>query len=130
MKAVKSNSSESKFEKAISYLLITGVIISLILEIVGVVILYRSYGNLDISHEAGVYIKGHDFFSFIYQQIQDRQAITPAIILMTAGIIVLILTPYIRVIASVVYFAWQKNLKYVLITLFVLIVVTISLALH
>jgi uncharacterized membrane protein len=130
MNAGKSNSSESRFEKAISYLLITGVIISLILEIVGVVLLYRAYGSLDISHEAGVYIKGHDFFSFIYQQIQDVQTIKPAILFMVLGIIVLILTPYIRVITSVIYFAWQKNLKYVLITLFVLIVVTLSLALH
>jgi uncharacterized membrane protein len=127
---IKSNNNELRFEKVISYLLITGVIVSLILEIVGVVLLYRSYGNLNSSQEAGVYIKGHDFFSFIYQQIQNRQTTKPAILFMTAGIIVLILTPYIRVIASVVYFTWQKNLKYVLITLFVLIVVTISLALH
>jgi uncharacterized membrane protein len=130
MKAGNSNSSELKFERVISYLLITGVVISLILEIVGVVLLYRSYGNLHISREAGVYIKGHDFFSFIYQQIQNRQTTKPAILFMVLGIVVLILTPYIRVIASVVYFAWQKNLKYVLITLFVLIVVTLSLALH
>ena len=130
MKVGKSNSSEAKFEKAISYLLITGVIISLILEVIGVVLLYHSYGNLDISHEAGVYIKGHDFFSFIYQQIQDGQTTKPAFLFLTVGIIVLILTPFIRVITSVVYFAWQKNIKYVLITLFVLIVVTLSLALH
>jgi uncharacterized membrane protein len=130
MKADKSNNSESRFEKTISYLLITGVIISLILEIIGVVMLSRSYDSFDISHEAGMYIKGHDFFSFIYQQIQDRQTTEPSILFMILGIIVLILTPYVRVIASVVYFAWQKNLKYVLITLFVLIVVTLSLALH
>lgn len=129
MKNEKSG-SEVKFEKAISYLLITGVIISLLLEIAGVVLLYSSYHSLDISHESGIYIKSHDFFSFIYQQFQDLQTIKPAILLMTLGIIILILTPYIRVITSVVYFAWQKNLKYVLITLFVLIVVTISLALH
>jgi len=53
-----------------------------------------------------------------------------AILFMTAGIMVLILTPYIRVIASVIYFGWEKNFKYVLITLFVLVVVTLSLALH
>jgi uncharacterized membrane protein len=130
MKINKSNNAESRFEKVISYLLITGVILSLILEIVGIVLLYHSYGSLAISNESGIYIKGHDFFSFIYEQIQGRQTIKPAILFMTAGIIVLILTPYIRVIASVVYFTWQKNLSYVLITLFVLVVVTLSLALH
>jgi uncharacterized membrane protein len=130
MKINKANKSESRFEKIIGYLLIAGVMISLVLEIVGVVLFYQSSGNLDISQDAGVYIKGHDFFSFIYQQIQDRQISESAILFMTAGIVVLILTPYVRVIASVLYFSLQKNLKYILIVLFVLVVVTLSLALH
>ena len=130
MKISKSSGSESRLEKTISYILIAGVIISLILEIVGVVLLYHSNSSLEISHESAVYIKGHDFFSFIYQQIQERQISESAIIIMTMGVISLILTPFLSVIASVVYFAWQKNLKYVLITLFVLVVVTLSLALH
>lgn len=123
-------SGESKLETGISYLLIAGVIISLILEIIGIIILYHSYGHLAISQDAGMFIQGHDFFSFIYQQFQGKHAVGSAVLFMTAGIIVLILTPYIRVIASVIYFGWEKNIKYVLITLFVLVVVTVSLALH
>ena len=127
---IDRSSSEPKLEKVISYLLITGVIISLLLEILGVIILYRSYGHLDISQDTSMFIRGHDFFTFIYQQLESGHAAGSAILLLTAGIIVLILTPYVRVIASVVYFAWEKNTKYVLITLFVLVVVTLSLALH
>ena len=123
-------SGESKLDRAISYLLITGVIISLLLEILGVIILYLSYGHLNISQDTSVFIRGHDFFSFIYQQFKGGRAVGSAILFLTAGIIVLILTPYVRVIASVIYFAWEKNIKYVLITLFVLVVVTLSLALH
>jgi uncharacterized membrane protein len=123
-------SDESKLETGISYLLITGVMVSLILEIIGIIILYHSFGHLAISQDAGMYIQGHDFFSFIYQQFQGKHAAGSATLFMTAGIIVLILTPYIRVIASVIYFGWEKNIKYVLITLFVLAVVTVSLALH
>jgi len=123
-------SGESKLETGISYLLIAGVIISLILEIIGIVILYHSYGHLAISRDAGMFIQGHDFFSFIYQQFQGKHLEGSGALFMTAGIIVLILTPYIRVIASVIYFGWEKNIKYVLITLFVLAVVTVSLALH
>ena len=130
MKMKKSNNSESKFEKAIGYLLITGVIISILLEVIGVVLLYRANGNLNISQDAGVYIKGHDFFSFIYQQFQNIRTIKPAILFMTMGIVVLILTPYMRVIASFLFFSWQRNYKYILITLFVLFVVTLSLTLH
>jgi uncharacterized membrane protein len=53
-----------------------------------------------------------------------------SLLFMTLGLVALILTPYIRVITSVIYFTWKKNSKYVLVTLFVLITLTASLALH
>jgi uncharacterized membrane protein len=126
----KPGSRDSKLETGISYLLITGVIISLSLEVAGIILLYRSCGNLDFSQEADVFLQGNNFFSFMFQHFRNEHGEGSAIYLMTAGIIALILTPYLRVIASVIYFGWQKDIKYVLITLFVLLVVTISLALH
>jgi len=123
-------SGEPKLETGISYLLIAGVIISLLLEIVGVILLYNTFGSLAISRDAGMYIRGSDFFTFMLEEFQGKHPQGSAVHLMTAGIIVLILTPYIRLIASVFYFGWKKNIKYVLITLFVLVVITISLALH
>ena len=123
-------SGESKLETGISYLLIAGVIISLLLEIIGVIFLFHSQGHLDISRDTSVFIQGHDFFTFIYKEVQEKHTEGSAILFMTAGVIVLVLTPYIRVIASVLYFIWEKNMKYVLITLFVLVVVTLSLGLH
>jgi uncharacterized membrane protein len=42
----------------------------------------------------------------------------------------LILTPYLRVIMSVFYFIWEKNIQYIGITLFVLIILTISVITH
>jgi uncharacterized membrane protein len=130
MKGEKLGSGESKLETAISYLLIVGVIASLALELVGIVLLYRLQGNLDISSDPSLFIKGRDFFSFIYQQFAGKHPAGAGVFFMTAGIIVLILTPYIRLIASVIYFAIENNRKYVVITLFVLIVVTLSLTLH
>jgi uncharacterized membrane protein len=130
VKINQPDNSEPKFEKVISYLLMTGVILCILLEVIGVALFYHDYGNLNISQQAGVFVKGHDFFSFIYQQFHHGSAVTPAILFMIAGIVVLILTPYLRVIASFLYFSWQKNWKYVIITLFVLIVVTLSLTLH
>ena len=130
MKVKMPGGSESGFEKTIGYLLIVGVIISLLLEIAGVVLLYHTYRQIGISQDTAVFIRGHDFFTFVLQQVEGKYAEKSPFILMTAGIIVLVLTPYIRVVASVVHFAWQRNWKYVCITLFVLIVVTLSLALH
>jgi uncharacterized membrane protein len=49
---------------------------------------------------------------------------------MTLGIAILMLTPYVRVILSVIHFSRERNIKYVLITLFVLALLTISLALQ
>jgi hypothetical protein len=48
----------------------------------------------------------------------------------TPGIVILLLTPYLRVVFSVLYFSFEKDYKYALITLFVLIVLTLSLTLH
>ena len=124
-----SAQDEQKLENAISYVLIAGVLISLLLEIAGVVLFIKSYGQMAISQEQSVFIQGHDFFSFIYNEFsQHTRALS--VMLMTAGVIVLILTPYIRVILSVLFFARRKNIKYVVITLFVLAILTISLILH
>jgi uncharacterized membrane protein len=125
----KAPDIESRLETAISYLLISGVIVSLLLEVAGVILYLRGHGNLVISHDQGVFIQGRDFFSFIYQLWGNHTGGT-AILLMISGVVVLILTPFIRIILSVVYFGWEKNWKYVFITLFVLLVITLSLTLH
>ena len=123
-------SGESRLETVTGYILISGVMASLILEIIGIVLLYRAYGHLGISQDVSFFIQGHDFFSFIYQQLTQKHTGGMPILLLAAGIIVLVLTPYVRVIASVIYFGWERNFKYLLITLFVLVVVTLSLTLH
>jgi uncharacterized membrane protein len=120
---------ESKLEPIISYLLIAGVSISFILLITGAVMFYRGYGRLDIIlDDKTLFIHGQNFFTFLRDLFTTPQ--NSAVATMTAGITVLILTPYLRVIASVVYFVWEKDARYVLITAFVLAVLTISLVLH
>jgi len=123
-------SGETKLETAISRLLIAGVIVSLVLEVIGVIMYLHTYGSIAISQDAGVYIRGSDFFTFILEELSGKRTQGSGIRFMTAGIIVLILTPYIRLITSVVYFGWEKNTKYVLITLSVLLALTVSLVLH
>jgi uncharacterized membrane protein len=117
-------------ETVISYILIAGVAASLILEIVGAVLYARAYGNLDLFFGQAVVVQGHDFFSFVYGVIRGTYSGDVPLRLMTAGIAVLILTPFVRVVFSVLYFAWEKDWKYVVITLFVLAALTLSLTLH
>ena len=130
MKSGVLGSGDSKLETAISYLLILGVVISLFLEIIGLILFFRSYSNLNILENSVAFIRGENFFSFVRTLFQWENMQNSALLFMTLGLIVLILTPYIRVIMSVIYFAWKKNSKYVLMTLFVLITLTVSLALH
>jgi len=70
------------------------------------------------------------FFAFVVEKVQNLFVSENALAFMTMGIIVLVLTPYIRAITSAVYFGWERNWKYLAITLFVLFVLTLSLALH
>jgi len=130
VKLMQSGKGELGLEIVISYLLIAGVITSLLLEIAGVILFYRTFGNLALQYGSSVKVQGHDFFSFINNLVHGRFAGGAAIQLMTAGIVVLLLTPFLRVLFSVLYFVWERNFKYVVITLFVLVVLTISLTLH
>jgi uncharacterized membrane protein len=130
MKSDIIGSGESKLETAISYLLIIGVIFSLILEAIGLTLFYYSFANLNILENEVVFIREENFFSFVITTLQGENIQNSAILFMTLGLITLISTPYIRVITSVIYFAWEKNRKYLLLTLFVLIILTVSLTLH
>jgi len=124
-------SGESKLETLISYLLIAGVIVSLILETVGLILFCRFYGHLSIRLEDNsMFIQGQNFFSFLHGLFSQERLWSSGVLLMTLGIATLMLTPYLRVIASALYFVWKKDARYITITLFVLIALTVSLALH
>jgi uncharacterized membrane protein len=123
-------SGENKLETAISYLLITGVAISVMLETIGMALYFGSFGNLQISRIPAVFVTGENFFAFTLSKIESLFVSENSYLFMTLGIIVLLLTPYLRAIASFGFFVWEKNRKYALITLFVLLVLTVSLAVH
>jgi uncharacterized membrane protein len=128
--SVEPGGGESQLEAAISYLLIIGVIASLALEIIGSALFYHSHGHFQILEDKAIFIRGQDFFSFMYGLFRGNYLQESATFLMTLGIAVLIVTPYVRVIVSFLYFAWRRDVKYALITIFVLAVLTISLGLH
>ena len=122
--------SEKRFEMTLSYLLMAGVVSSLVLEIVGIALFRRFFGGFAISEEQAMFLHGKNLFDFMGNLFRGEIGDTSGLFLMTLGIIILILTPYARVVMSVLYFAWVKNIKYVLITLFVLVVLSLSLAVH
>ncbi|MGD0689100.1 MAG: DUF1634 domain-containing protein [Candidatus Bathyarchaeia archaeon] len=125
---MKRTLSEEKLDSLISYILIFGVLVSVALEALGIAGYYSSNGNLNILFRPSFAMKETDFFSYAGKLFQELSmgGWSPMQVL-GLGIVVLMLTPYLRVVASVLYFGLARNPKYLLITLFVLLVLTASL---
>ncbi len=101
------------------------------IEIVGVISYYSSNKNLNISFEPNIALKSIDFFTYTAKLIQGfTTGSWTAMQILGLGIVLLMVTPYLRVVASVIYFGFGKNPKYLVITMFVLIILTASLLAH
>jgi uncharacterized membrane protein len=120
--------SMNNMEVMVGYILQVGVLLSGALIIAGTVWNWVIYHSLS----AQFAISGKNYFGFLISSL--HQLFTGAVqphLLISLGIITLMLTPYIRVAASAVYFALvARNLKYTLFTLFVFTVLTYSLFLR
>jgi uncharacterized membrane protein len=115
-------------ESLVGYILLTGILLSVALLAVGFVWRWLRVGNLRFEHS----IVGMNFFEFISSTLRQMasRAFRPRLFL-NMGIAVLMLTPFVRVLASVFYFAFvEHNWKYTLFTAFVLTVLTYSLFLR
>lgn len=112
-------------ETVISYILISGVVLSLILLVVGATAYSLQHRNLTLAYS----LPQDNLFQFIRVEVlQAVHGVVTAKDLIDLGIIVLMLTPYVRVAFSAVAFAFiERNVKYTVFTLFVLSVLTYSL---
>jgi uncharacterized membrane protein len=118
----------ARLEAMISYILITGVVASLVLEAAGLFLFYREHATLAISYDRRLILHAHDFFEFLAGLFTSHAAGGDgAYQLMALGMAILILTPYARAVLSVVYFASRRDFTYLAVTLFVLIVLTASM---
>ena len=112
----------------IAYVLRIGVVISVILILVGTVLLFLqgSSNGFTIGELASTGSKiNSSLFSFsdIVNGLLSYQGLD----FMLIGIIVLIITPIARVIASVLSFMYERNWLYVVITLIVFIDILIAI---
>jgi uncharacterized membrane protein len=115
-------------ESLIGYILLTGVLLSVTLLAVGFVWRWVRVGNLRFEYS----IVGMNFFEFILSSLRQMAShdLRPRV-MVNMGIVVLMLTPFVRVLASVFYFVLvERNWKYTLFTGFVLGVLTYSLFLR
>ena len=120
--------SMSGMDSLVGYILLVGVLIS------GLLIIAGTAWNLAINHSLSTQftISGQNYFNFLASSFQQLflGELQPRL-LISLGIVTLMLTPFMRVGASMVYFAMvERNLKYTLFTLFVFAVLTYSLFLR
>jgi len=112
----------------VGYILLCGVLLSVALIVAGLLWKYIQTGGVRLEYE----LAGMNLFQFVVSEIRLAALghFRPRL-LVNMGIVVLMLTPFFRVLASVVYFlVVLKNWKYTTFTLFVLLVLTGSLFLR
>lgn len=115
-------------DTVVGTLLLGGVLTSLTLIVPGLV-----WRRLSASHPVlDQTLAGHDVVELIGADFRTlgQGAVRPRL-LISLGIVALLLTPYLRVLASMLFFAFvEHNWKYTAFTAFVLIVLTYSLVLR
>lgn len=115
-------------EATLSYVLLYGVVASLIVTTIGVLYFFAEYRTLNISRLVHV----ANFAAFVSDSFTAAfSGHLTAYTIISVGVVILMLTPYIRVLSSWIYFLIkEKDVKYTLITLWVLVILTISLYLR
>jgi len=119
---------QMEMDALVGYILLGGVLLSMALIVAGLFWKYLQTGGVRLEYE----LAGMNLFQFVVSEIHLAALgqIRPRL-LVNMGIVVLMLTPFFRVLASVVYFlVVLKNWKYTAFTLFVLLVLTGSLFLR
>lgn len=122
------SAQQARMDLLIGYLLLGGVVLSLALIAAGLVWRWIRTGKPSLDYQ----LIGTDVFQLAVHEIRlaTHGAVRPRL-LDTSGIVVLMLTPYLRVVASVAYFLFVvRNWKYAIFTSIVLTVLTYSLFLR
>ena len=115
-------------EGLVGYILLSGVLVSMALLVVGLAWSWILTGHLGLTYS----LAGTNLFEFVVTDLRQIVADpTQPRHLINLGIAALLLTPYARVLVSMLYFAFaERNGKYTLFTFFVFSVRTYGLFLR
>lgn len=127
--ATKSTEArQGGMDALVGYVLLGGVVASVVLIVAGLVWHWINVGHLGVEYT----IPRMNLFEFITAEMEELVGgrFRPRL-LVSLGTAALLLTPYLRVLASLLFFAFvAHNWKYALFTGFVLAVLTYSLFLR
>jgi uncharacterized membrane protein len=125
-----SDDGGGKIGSLIGYTLIVGVILTLLVEILGILLHFVQTNGFDFQFNSQWQMTGKNFFVYIGELVSSFSPFPGAIQVMGLGIVFLMLSSYIRVFTTVLYFGLKRNPKYSLIALSLLILLTGTLLLH
>jgi uncharacterized membrane protein len=123
-----SERQQAAMDALIGYVLLVGVVVSVALIVVGLIWHWFNTGHLGIEYT----IPKMNLFEFVTAELRDFVGgqFRPRY-LVSLGITALLLTPYVRVLASLLFFAFvAHNWKYSVFTGFVFAMLTYSLFLR
>ena len=119
---------ELDMDLLVGYILLFGVLLSLALVLAALIWKWIVTGTVEFDYQ----LSGMNFIQLTAYELRlaAAGALRPRLLL-TLGILMLMLTPFLRVLASMVYFlVGLKNWKYTLFTAFVLVTLIYSLCLR
>lgn len=120
--------SVRNLELLISHLLKAGIYISVTLTSIGLAMYIIQTGETSIIIRKESALYGSNLFTVLLNLVVETIKMTnPPAILMSLGLLLLMFIQYIRVFAATIYFAINRDIKYVGITLVVLIILTITM---
>lgn len=122
-----AGTTQLRMDTLVGTLLLIGVMASLALVTAGAIWSFLSTGRMVPNYR----IVGMNFFDFAVATAAGlRHGLFTPKLLINTGIVALMLTPFLRVLASMLYFLTVKNPKYTAFTAFVLAVLAWSLFLR
>ena len=125
--AAPAEGSPRDMEFIVGWILLAGVLASVAFIAAGLVWRSSNAGSPRLDYQ----LSGSNLFEFCVDDIAQatRGAFRPRL-LVNIGLALLMLTPFLRVLVSMIYFAVERNAKYTVFTGFVLALLTYSLFLR
>jgi uncharacterized membrane protein len=130
MALIECIKDESKLETVMSCIFGLGTIFASLFVIIGILLSYHGHTGIDLLNARSDFIHKSNFFRLMSSLITGRNAPKGSLLFVTLGMVSLVFTPLLAVVAAFVHYAAAKNLKFSLITLVVMVILIISLAIH
>ena len=111
----------------IGWILRVGVVLSLVLETAGLALNYAYTGDSSLNLSSSWVAGGGNFFEFASSTIVSFFSAAGPVNIVALGVTVLVLTPYARVVAAMIYYSYVRDWRYVVITFLVFAVITVGM---